>query len=89
MKIDGTEILVTDQNGKKIPCRILLTYRSDRTGKDYLIYTDDSTRPSGAKELYASIYNPYPDDPKLYPIESDAEWLEINAVCRKYMKLSD
>lgn len=32
--------MVTDDEGKEIECEILFTFKSDETGKDYIVYTD-------------------------------------------------
>ena len=45
-----------------------------KTGKNYMVYTDNTTDEDGSLRIYASIYNPDKDDNKLIPIENDEEW---------------
>ena len=88
MIFDKTFTAINDE-GKEIPCTVILTFVDRRTGKNYVVYTDGDVDVPGEKDLLASIYNPDPDDTKLYPIETEEEWRMIREICRKIVKLTD
>lgn len=70
-----------DENGNEIIYDVLFTFESEETGKNYIVYTDNTVdATTGNIEVYASIYDP--DDPKskLEPIESEKEWKVIETI---------
>ena len=71
---------VIDDEGKEIECETLFTFESDETGKNYIVYTDNTTDEEGNTKVYASIYNPDEDETKLIPIESEKEWKIIETI---------
>lgn len=72
--------MVTDDEGKEIECEILFTFKSDETGKDYIVYTDNTKDEEGNTKVFASIYNPDEDEAKLLPIETEKEWRIIETI---------
>ena len=77
---------VMDDNGKEIECEVLFTFESDETGKNYIVYTDNTQDEEGNTKVYASIYNPDEDETKLIPIESDKEWKIIETILDELQK---
>ena len=73
-------IKVTNSDGEQIVCDILFTFDSEETGKSYIVYTDNSTDAEGNVQVFASIYDPKQENPKLDPIETDAEWKIIETI---------
>lgn len=71
---------VTDDEGKNIECEALFTFESDETGKNYIVYTDNTTDEEGNTKVYASIYNPDEENTNLQPIETDKEWKLIETI---------
>ena len=69
-----------DDNGKEIECEVLFTFESDETGKNYMVYTDNTKDADGNTKVYAAIYNPDEDETKLKPIETDHEWTIIQKI---------
>ena len=69
-----------DENGVEVVYDVLFTFESDETGKNYIVYTDNSKDETGNIQVYASIY--YPDDPKskLEAIKTDKEWKVIETI---------
>ena len=69
-----------DDNGNEVVYDVLFTFESDETGKNYIVYTDNSRDDKGNIEVYASVY--HPDDPKgkLEAIETDKEWKIIETI---------
>ncbi len=77
--MDETFITIDDE-GNEVECEILFTFRSDKTGKDYIVYTDNTLDEDGSTKVYASSYDPEEDDTPLLPIETDEEWALIEKI---------
>lgn len=75
---------ITNEEGKEITCEILFTFDSEETGKNYIVYTDNTKDEEGNIKVYASIYNPN-DTTKLEPITTDKEWKIIQIVLDEVM----
>ena len=71
---------VIDDNGNNIECEILFTFESDETGKNYIVYTDNTTDEHGNTKVYASIFNPNEPDSKLTAIETEKGWKIIQTI---------
>lgn len=71
---------VIDESGKEIECEVLFTFESDETGKNYIVYTDNTTDQDGNTKVYASIYNPDEENLKLTAIETEKEWKIIETI---------
>lgn len=69
-----------DDEGFTIECEVLFTFESDETGKNYIVYTDNTFDEEGNTKVYASIYNPNTDQTKLLPIETEKEWKVIETL---------
>ncbi len=68
---------VKDANGVEKVCEVLLTFKSDETKKEYVVYTDNSTDDEGNVKVYASAYTRENDSMTLLAIETDAEWKTV------------
>lgn len=77
---------VINDEGKEIECEVLFTFESDETGKNYIVYTDNTTDEVGNTKVYASIYNPNEEETKLEPIETDKEWKIIETILDELQK---
>ena len=64
-------------NGIEQEFEILYVFKSLKTKKDYIIYTDNKYDETNSLNIYSSIY--YPQDPEreLENIESDEDWNEV------------
>ncbi len=71
---------IVNDNGEEIQCEILFSFKDDKTGKDYIVYTDHSYDEAGNCKVLASVYKPDSEDTTLYPIETEAEWEQIEAL---------
>ena len=69
-----------DENGNEVVYDVLFTFESDETGKNYIVYTDNSRDENGNIEVYASIYNPEDPQSKLEAITTDKEWKVIETI---------
>ena len=74
MKEERMTFNITNDEGQEVECEVLFTFESDETGKNYMVYTDNTTDESGSTRVYASIYDATGADKSLKPIESEQEW---------------
>jgi len=79
---------VINDNGEEITCEVLFTFESDETGKNYIVYTDNTTDDSGNIKVYASIFNPEEESCNLEPIETEREWKIIETILEEIQKQS-
>ena len=64
---------ITDENGNKIVCDILMTFEDN--GNKYMIYTDRELDENNNFEVLAMKYvEEAPDKITIMPIETDEEW---------------
>ena len=80
MKNEEMTFKVLNDEGKEIECEVLFTFESEETGKNYIVYTDNSIDEDGNTKVFASIYNPDENETKLLPIETEKEWRIIETI---------
>ena len=61
-------------------CEPLFTFESEETGKQYVVYTDNSIDKDGNTRVFASIYELTDNGGKLLPIKSNKEWKVIETI---------
>lgn len=72
---------VTNNEGKEVECEVLFTFESEETGKNYIVYTDNTKDDAGNTRVYASTYKPDDNNmTSLEPIESEKEWKIIDKI---------
>ena len=71
---------ITNEEGQEITCDILFTFDSEETGKNYIVYTDNTTDEQGNTKVYASIYTPNEENLNLTAIETEKEWKIIETI---------
>lgn len=76
---DNTFTIIND-NGEEIKCEILFTFCDDKTGKNYIVYTDNTLDEDENTKVFASVFNPEEENPILIPIETDGEWAMIEKI---------
>ena len=91
MKEEKITFKLTDESGKDIEYEILLTFESNETNKNYMLYTDNTVDEDGNVKVYASIYEPKEDgtiDPNttLKPVETESEWKIIEPILEELQK---
>ena len=62
---------------------ILYTFKSIKTNKDYIIYTDNLYDKNKKLNIYAAIYYPFDSEKELENIETDEDWKEIEDFLKK------
>lgn len=80
MKEERMTFNITNDEGQEVECEVLFTFESDETGKNYMVYTDNTVDEEGNTKVYASIYNSDEEDQTLQPIETDKEWTIIETI---------
>lgn len=78
--MEKQKFFVLDENGKKVECEPLFTFESEETGKNYVVYTDNSLDKDGNVRVFASIYNVSDKGGELLPIKTDKEWKVIETI---------
>ena len=78
--MENNTFKVINNEGKEVTCDILFTFDSEETKKSYIVYTDNSKDEEGNVQVFASIYDPTQQNPKLEPIETDQEWKIIETI---------
>lgn len=79
MSEDNT-LTIIGEDGKEVKCEVLFTYEDERTGKNFIAYTDNTLDYEGNTKVYASSFDPEGDNPVLFPIEDEDEWAIIEAI---------
>jgi|P827metagenome_2_1110787.scaffolds.fasta_scaffold05223_3 uncharacterized protein YrzB (UPF0473 family) len=87
-KNKGNYFTYIDVDGKETEMRILYTFDLVETGKNYIVYTDDTTDENGGIRTYASCYDPNKKLSDLLPIETDKEWKLIEGILANLTKES-
>ena len=75
-----------DENGNEIVYDVLFTFESDETGKNYIVYTDDTKDENGLLKVYASTFNPNKKTSDLLPVETEKEWKLIEGILNNLNK---
>ena len=75
-----------DNEGNKKECRILYTFDLAKTGKNYIVYTDETLDDNGNFRTYAATYDPTKDLCDLGQIETEEEWKLIEGILANLTK---
>ena len=75
-----------DYDGKKIECDILFTFDLKKTGKNYIIFTDNTTNEDGTIRTYARTYDPTKEICDLGNIETEEEWKMVESILSTLVK---
>ena len=70
---------INDQ-GVEVQYEVLFTFESEETGKNYIVYTDDTTDDAGNVKVYASTYTAEGEKYNLSAIETEKEWKVIETI---------
>lgn len=75
-----------DENGREIECDILFTFDLKKTGKNYIIFTDNTVNEDGSIRTYARTYEPNKEICDLGNIETEEEWKMVEAILSSLVK---
>ena len=73
-----------DEDDPKVEYETILTFFNKERGRNYIIYTDNTTDEMGNLNTYASIYDPQNADLELLPIETEEEWNNIENMLNQF-----
>ena len=80
-------ITIIDENGEKKEAEVLLYFKLEENGKDYLIYTFNEVAGDDLVTVHTSeVTKNENGEPVLSAVESDDEWAKIKDVMRKVIK---
>lgn len=74
--IDKRKIFTVLENGMKKSYDVILTFKNERNGKDYIVYTDNTYDKDNKLRIYAALYNPLTNEFLGY-VENKEEWRDI------------
>lgn len=80
----NNKIFTVLKNGVKINYDVILTFKSTKTDKNYVVYTDNDFDASNKLKIYAAIYNPDTFE-FIAPVNSNEEWIEINKLLEEIL----
>lgn len=75
--IDNKKTFKCVINGIEQKFEILYTFKSLKTNKDYIVYTDNKYDENNFLNIYSSIYYPQFSEKELESIEDEDDWNEI------------
>ncbi|MGN0203459.1 MAG: DUF1292 domain-containing protein [Coprococcus sp.] len=75
---------ITDE-GQLIQAMVMGAFEDDLSGKNYVIYTDNSKNETGNYNIYAASFDPDQEDEPIliHAIETDEEWQHIELMLQK------
>lgn len=85
-EIGENKFTYIDEDGIETECDILFTFDLKKTGKNYIIYTDNTIDETGSIRTYARTYDPNSDTCDLGNIETEEEWKMIEAILSSLVK---
>lgn len=79
------------ENGKETEYEVLLTFESNETKKNYMLFTDNTVDEEGNIKVYASVYQAKEDGTidesvPLQPVETENEWKIIETIMDELQK---
>lgn len=82
--MNNKKIYATLPNGIKIEFDVILTFKNELNGKNYIVYTDNMKDEYNKLRIYSSIYNPNTLELLGQP-ETKEEWNEIYKLLDKVL----
>jgi len=67
-------IRIVDNKKNVKECEVILTVNYEKTGKDYIVFTDHEMDENGNMLAYANIYDAKGENLNLMPVTTDEEW---------------
>ena len=78
---------IKNSKGENIECEVLITVNYEKTGKDYMIFTDHKMDEYGNIKAYANIYDASGKDFNLMPINTEDEWNMLQTLLSSSQKI--
>lgn len=82
--MDGMITFVTEE-GQVIEAMVMGAFEDDLSGKNYVIYTDNTRNENGNYNIFAASYDPDQEDERIliHAIETDEEWQRIEMMLER------
>lgn len=82
--MDNLFTFVTEE-GQVIRATVMGAFEDDLSGKNYVIYTDNSHNETGNYNIYAASYDPEQADEQIliHAVETEEEWQRIEMMLEK------
>ena len=80
---DLKKIFTILSNGTKVEYNVILTFKSNNTNKNYVVYTDNTYDQNKKLRFYAATYDPSLPSPYLGEPATKEEWTEITNIIDK------
>lgn len=73
------------EEGQLIQAMVMGAFEDDLSGRNYVIYTDNSRNESGNYNIYAASYDPEQEDEHIliHAVETEEEWQRIELLLQK------
>ncbi len=65
---------VYNADGEEVECEILFTFEDESTGKNYVVFTDNTLDEDGSTQVFANELSDDGDGADLLPIEDPQIW---------------
>lgn len=75
--------VVDGATGEEKKAEVLLMFKLEESGPDYLIYTFNEVDEKGLVKVYTSVFNKTDDGFSLENVQTEEEWTKIKEVMRK------
>lgn len=76
-------IEIVNADGSVKEAQILLLFKLEETGPEYIIYTFNENDANNMVKIYTSVFKEGENGSSLEDIQSDEEWIKIKDVMRK------
>ena len=84
--MNGSTFTLRDADGKETTYDVLFTFEDRMTGKNYIVFTDNSRDEAGNVQVFANTYDPDAETPVLGAIETEEEWEMITHLMDQVME---
>ncbi len=78
--MEENSFIMKNEDGTETKYDVLFTFQGEENLKNYIVYTDNSKDEEGNVSVYASIYHPEEENPRLEAIETEKEWKVIETI---------
>lgn len=85
-KDEGIFITLCNAKGEEVKCTILFTFVDTTTGKEYMVFTDNTEDEEGYTRVYANQLDTNENNFTLLPINEERIWSVIEEMLAEMQK---
>jgi uncharacterized protein YrzB (UPF0473 family) len=82
----GNTFTLQDPQGNTTVYDVLFSFEDAQTGKNYIVFTDNTRDELGNVQVFANTYDPTAENPVLHAIESEEEWEMLQSIMDQLME---